>query len=239
MDISHLYRTCIKNSIDEDCAEIVAGFQEILKRSARLGVKLVNYYKGLPISYPATLVEMNQGVLELDVHQQQAVALQASRYTFIKCDHFDCSILAETHNVNVCRMAASLRNFVFVEVMAEKRNTLRLELEPQTDAEIIGEGILTSGKLLDLSLEGFSIRLEGHCELAKGAEFTLRVMVPDLLQNTLSSMEVQSRHVASTSEKGSQISRFSTSSDAQSEALISRYMFQRQVEIVRELKEQK
>ena len=42
---------------------IIAGFQDILKRGLRVSCKLVNYYKGLPLSYPATLVEIDRGIL--------------------------------------------------------------------------------------------------------------------------------------------------------------------------------
>ena len=239
MDFSHLYRTNIKKTLDEDRADIVAQFQEIVRQGTRVGLRLVNYYKGLPLSYPATLVEMDRGTLELDVHQQQAVALNASRYTFIKCDAFVNPILAEVQNVNVRRMAVSLNKFVFVDIMAEQRNALRLELEPPTDAQIKGESFLVSGKVFDISLGGCSIVAAERCELAKAEQVTLTFFIPNLLQDTQSSVEVPSRHVETLSESGADICRFTINADAQSEALISRYVFQRQVEIIRELKEQK
>jgi hypothetical protein len=238
MNFSHVYRSCIRKSLDEDRAEIATAFQDIVKRRVRVDLRLVNYHKGLPISYPATLVDADRGLLELDLHQQQAVVLNATRYTFIKCDHFHCAILAEVQSVNLRQMAASLRNFAFVEIMAEQRNTLRLELEPQTDAEIRGTDLLMPGKVLDLSLEGVSLLPEEHCELKKGAEVMLRVMVPNLLHNTLTPLETKATHIVTTGPRGSQICRFSFPVDTQSQALISRYIFQRQVEIIRELKEQ-
>lgn len=237
MHFSRFYRTNIKKSLDEDRVLILARFQEILNRSA-LSLRLVNYYKGLPLSYPATLVEMNRGILELDVHQQQAVALHATRYTFIKCQEFDCPILAEVQNVDVHRMTASLRNFTFVDIMAEQRSALRLELEPQTEAEIRGAGVLLKGKLFDISLGGFSIRPAERCEFPDGSEVTLRVMVPNLLQNTLSCVETKAKHIKTLREEDKELCLFSIDADAQCEAVISRFMFQRQVEIIRELKEQ-
>ena len=236
MDFAPYYRTNVKKSVKEDREQIIAGFQEIVKSGARVGLRLVNYYRGLPLSYPATLVEVTRGVLELDVHRQQAVALENNRHTFVKCDYFDSAILAEVMNVNVRSMTASLRRFSFVQILAENRSSLRLELEPQTDAELRWEGSVHTGKVLDLSLGGFSIRTADHCEIPKGAEATVIVMVPNLLQNTLSKLETKATLVESSREGDWDICRFCIVADLQSEALISRFIFQRQVEIIRELK---
>jgi hypothetical protein len=237
MDFSHYYHTRIKSSLDEDRTAIIAGFQDIIKRGLRPAFRLVNYYKGLPISYPATIVEMANGTLELDVHQQQAVAIDRTRRVFIKCDYFDAPILAEVQNANVRRMTASLRNFTFVEIMAERRDALRLELDPPTEAEISCELVKLSGKLSDLSLGGFSIRPAERCPIEKGVEVRLRVMIPNLLQNTLTGIDTLACHVETIKETNYDICRFSFQGDTQSEAAISRFIFQRQVELIREIKE--
>ena len=233
----YFYRECTRASIQEDHAEIVDGFHDVVKRGARVGLRLVNYYKGLPISYPATLVEMSGGVLELDVHPQQAVALEATRCTFIKCSHFDRPLLAEVQNVDVRRMMASLHKFRFVEIMAEQRVSLRLELESPSDADILIEGSPVEGKVMDISLGGFSIRPSRRCPLNEGTEVMLRVMVPDLVQNKETSLEIKARIVENVTEESGDICRFSILSDAQAEGVISRFIFQRQVDLIRELKE--
>jgi len=237
MDFSHHYHTRIKTSLDEDRATIIAGFQDIIKRGARPACRLVNYYKGLPISYPASIVEMQSGVLELDVHQQQAVVIERTRRVFIKCDYFDSAILAEVQNADVRRMAASLKNFTFVEIMAERREALRLELEAPTEAEVSRDSVRLHGRLFDVSLGGFSIRTEDHCPFGTGVEVGLRVKIPNLLQNTTTGIEARARHVETIAEPNGNICRFSFQADAQSEAAISRFIFQRQVEIIREIKE--
>jgi len=237
MELSQLYRTCTRQTVEEDRAQIAAGFQDLIKR-AQLRARLVNYYKGLLLSYPATLVELQHGILELDLHPQQAVALDATGYTFIRCDHFDCAILAQRQNVNLRNQAASLRDFAFVEIMAEQRRALRLELEPQTEAQIVADALSMPAKVLDISLEGTSVRPAGECQLARGADVTLSLMVPNLLQETLSAVEVAARHIHTTLRAdGGQVCRFSFN-EVQGEGAIARYIFQRQVELIRELKEQ-
>lgn len=233
----YYYREDIKKSLKEDSAEIAAGFRDIIKDGLRVQLKLVNYFKGLPISYPATPIEMNGSVLELDVHPQQAVALEHTGSAFIKCSYFDRPMLADVKDADVRRMMASLANFRFVEILAEQRVSLRLKLEPPCDAEIIGDGEPIDGKVHDISLGGVSIRPSRPSYLREGIEVLLKVMVPNLLQGGETGLEVKATVVAVDRDDG-EICRFSFEADPHVEEVISRFIFQRQVDLIRELKEQ-
>ncbi|GFO54771.1 pilus protein PilZ [Geomonas sp. Red276] len=235
-EFSRFYRSRIKQSVDDDRLEIAQAFHELIKAKAAADLRLVNYYKGLPINYPASLVEISRGVLEVDVHQQQAVALEQSGFTFIKCDRFDSAILAEVQNVNVRRMAAALRNFVFVDIMAERRSALRLELEHPMEAELLLGAQSLPGRILDVSVGGASIQVDEQA-FQDGAELKLRLVLPDLLQNSVYRVEVEGKHVATSKVNDAAICRFIVSPNVQGESIISRFMFQRQVELIRELKE--
>lgn len=236
MDPSH-YRAAIKSSIEQDRVEILARLRDMIKSGAGTRVKLVNYYKGLPISYPATLVELCGEVLELDVHPQQAVALGHSGRTCIKCGSFQQSLLAEVKDSDVRRMMASLHNFCYIDVLAEQRASLRLELDPPCEAEIAAPGGTLPAKALDVSLGGFSILSEATSNLVKGDEVVLKVMIPNPLHNTVTPLQVNAAVVECTKEEGGDLCRFSIYSDAHIEGVLSRFIFQRQVDLIRELKE--
>lgn len=233
----YYYREDIRKSLKEDSAEIAAGFRDIIKDGLRVQLKLVNYFKGLPISYPATPIEMTGSVLELDVHPQQAVALEQTGCAFIKCSYFDRPMLADVKDADVRRMMATLSNFRFVEILAEQRVSLRLKLEPPCDAQIIGDGEPVDGKVLDISLGGASIRPSRPSFLREGKETQLKVMVPNLLQGGDTELEVKATVVAIGRDDG-EVCRFSFESDPHVEGVISRFIFQRQVDLIRELKEQ-
>lgn len=233
----NFYRPNVKSSLDEDCAEILANFRDLLKRGSGTGVKLVNYYKGLPISYPATLVEVSGQALELDVHPQQAVALGLSGFTCIKCGNFNSALLAEVKYSDVRRMMATLHRFSYVDLMVEQRASLRLELDPPCDGEIALPGRTLSIKALDLSLGGFSVKTSEPSQLARGDEVSLRVMIPNLLQNTTTPLQVDATVVDAVEESEGDLCRFTIISDPQAEGILSRFIFQRQVDLIRELKE--
>lgn len=232
----YYYRSATQKSIHEDRSEIMAAFREITKRGPGVQLKLVNYYKGLPISYPATLAEVNGEVLELDVHPQQAVALQKSGRTCIKCSHFEHALLAEVKDADVRRQMASLYDLSFVDIMAEQRGALRLELEPSCEVVVTCEGRSLSGKVLDISLGGCSVLLEEAAPIGQGSNATLKIQVPNALQNTSTPVEVESTLVGTGGSDG-EICRFSNTLDAYAEGVISRFIFQRQVDLIRELKE--
>ena len=141
--------------------------------------------------------------------------------------------------VNVRRMSTFLTNFIFVDILAERRNSLRLDLEPTTAASIrLDRGVL-SGQVCDISHGGLAIRTDERCELETGVEAGLTFMVPNLLQNTLAGVQSKGTLVEIVDEGHHDICRFEIEPDSQSESLISRYIFQRQVELIRELKGEK
>lgn len=237
MDLSHYYRARTKESVDADRAKINSRLQELVREGLASKFRLSTYYKGLPISYPATIDDFGFGVLNLEVHQQQAVALDTTRRAFITCDQFDCSLLCDVVNVDVRRRSAALKNFSYVDVMAERRESLRLQLEPRTSAEVLGAWGGLSGELSDISLGGCCIRTERHARLQRGSEYKLRLKIPNLLQNTLQNAEIPARLLEVTRDPENDICSFVFCSDGSEETVISRYTFQRQVEIVRELKD--
>lgn len=236
-DFSRLYRTSVRNSIDEDRHDTVETFREIIRQRSLVRLSLVNYYRGVPICYHATAVEMDRGTLELDIHRHQAVALADNGQTFIKCDDFPSPMLALVQNVNVRKMAASLRNFVFVEIMAERRSALRLELDPQLEARVRLGATVIPARVLDISLGGVCLQLPEPW-YAEGAEVLLQLAVPDPLQKGSTLVEAEALHVGTFDRDGSggDLCRFSMRMDHLSERAISRFMFQRQVEIIREIK---
>lgn len=236
MDFSFLYSTRIETNYDDDQAQILACFRDLLKQG-KTRVSLVNYYKGLPISYPATIAVVDRDVLELDIHPQQAVAIDKDRYAFIRCPAFSHVVGAHVHYVNVRKQAASLKGFFFAELMAERRNAIRLELDPPTEAVFEFQGESLQGKLVDLSMSGAAVRFENSPSIDDGLETMLQFILPNIIQNTSAKIKVPARLLGTSEHKGAHLLKFSITPDKALEQQISHYIFQRQVEIIRELKE--
>ena len=164
-----------------------------------------------------------------------------SRFSFPTTIHFGPGArkLAGDHlkGADVRRMIASLHNFSYVDLMAEQRASLRLELDPPSQAEITASGRTVTAQALDVSLGGFSALTSQPSQLAKGDEVLLKVMMPNLLHNTVTPLEVPATVVDVACRDDGDLCRFSISSDAPAEGVLSRFIFQRQVDLIRELKE--
>ena len=237
MDFTSLYSTRIQTTFDDDQAGILKTFLEKHTSKDGSSVKLTNYYKGLPITYPARILGVERGILDLDVNPQQATAMASDHYTLIRSPLFPHPIVAHVQYVNIKKHVASLTKLCFVEILAEKRVAVRLNLDPPVRATIrYGEQDVIGG-LVDISTQGLAITVDEYVEFETGAEMSVKFMLPDpvLMKQTL--IKVPATLVDIAGSASPYRCRFRISPEKHQEQLISRYSFQRQVEIIRALKE--
>ncbi|MDU0457972.1 MAG: PilZ domain-containing protein [Geobacteraceae bacterium] len=237
MDFTNLYTTRIQKNFDDDQAEILKAFHDKVVSKEVVKVTLINYHKGLPIMYPATVVAVERGTLDLDVHPQQAVAIDGDRYTLIRSNLFPYAIAAHVQYVNVKKHAVTLNKLCYVEILAEKRNAVRLNLDPPVDASIIHDGMEIVGKLLDISVQGVAMNLDHYLQIEAGTDVTIQFMLPDLALQKQVQMKLAATLVNIDGQASPYRCRFKVSPDKQQEQLISRYVFQRQVEVIHGLKD--
>lgn len=237
MDFTSLYSTRIQANFDDDQAVILKTFYDNCPSTSGLKVTLTNYYKGLPIIYPATILAVERGNLDLDVNSQQAVAIASDHYTLIRSKLFTFPIVAHVQYVNIKKHAVSLNKLCFVEVLAEKRAAVRLDLDPPVKATIQFDGQGIAGELVDISTQGIAVTVGGYLTLEIGAEISVKFMLADpvLMKQTL--IKVPATLVGIDDSASPYRYKFRISPEKHQEQLISRYSFQRQVEIIRGLKE--
>jgi PilZ domain len=237
MDFTSLYSTRIQTTFDDDQAAIFETFLEKYTTKVGSKVNLTNYFRGLPIDYPATILGVEHGNLDLDVNPQQAIAMASDHYTLIRSPLFPDPIAAHVQYVNVKKHMASLNKLCFVEVLAEKRAAVRLNLDPPVRATIQYKDQEIAGNLVDISAQGLAITIDNFVMLEIGAEMSVKFMLPDsvLLKQTL--IKVPATLVDIAGSASPYRCRFRISPEKHKEQLISRYIIQRQVEIIRGLKE--
>ena len=236
MDHSYLYSTRIQNSFDEDQAEILYIFKQELTRSAKLQITLINYYSGLPVSCPAQIISIEKDMIDLDVAPYQAFTMRDHHYTFIRSRFLKHDVLANVQYVNVNRRAASLRKLCYVEIMAERRDYIRLELGTPQNATFKTRDGLVRGKLVEISINGACVQTTDTCHMEIGEETTLTFMLHDIAQNVDYNMKTQATLVGVDSQAIPLRYRFTTAPDKILDREIARYLFQRQIEILQEIK---
>jgi len=237
MEFTTIYSTRIVKTFDEDQAEIFAAFKNALKGRNLPPLKLINYFKGLPLMYSATVEGAERGILDLDVQSQQAVAMASDRYTLIRCKLFPHDIAAHVQYVNVARHSASVSKLCYVEIMAERRNFIRLEPARTTQAVFPFNGRDVSGRLLDISTCGAAVTIDDFYDIPPDSGTTLSFMLPDPAQDRLIPFKTEARLMHIEGHSSPYNYCFSLHPEKLLEQQLSRYIFQRQIEIIRDLKD--
>jgi hypothetical protein len=237
MDFTTLYSTRIQTTFDDDLALILRTFLEKLATKDGAKVTLTNYYNGLPIIYPATILGVERGTIDMDVNSQQAVAIAADRYTLIRSKLFPHPMVAHVQYVNVKKHAVSLNKLCFVEVLAEKRAAVRLNMEPPEHASIQYGDQAIDGKVMDISTQGLALAIDGFIALERGGEMSVKFMLPDPVLQKQTLITVPATLVDIVGDTSPYLYKLRIFPEKHQEQLISRFSFHRQVEIIRGLKE--
>lgn len=238
MDYSYLYSTRINETFDEDQAEIIHVLKRELQKQPKYFVQLINYYKGLPVSYPAQLVEIERDIIELDIFPQQAVVMAEQHCTFIRCKALRHDLFANVQYVNIRRRAASLRKLCYVEIMAERRNYIRLELDPYQTALLKTTGGYVRGQLSELAINGACVKIDEPCELEVDTELTLTFMLHGIMHHNLDyNVKIEAKLVGIEGDTLPRYYRFIISPDKVLDRFLAQYLFMRQIEIIREIRD--
>lgn len=237
MDFTSLYSTRIQQTFDDDLVDILNAFR--VRTAAKEGAKvtLINYFKGLPIIYPATVLAVDRGNLELDIHPQQAVAMDHDRYTMMRCSFLPFPLVAHVQYVNVKKHAAALNKLCYVEILAEKRAALRLDVDPPEQAEILFDDQNIAGSLVSISSQGLAINVNSYLPVETDSPISVRFILPDPVLQKQVQLTVAASLVGIEGEGSPYRYKFKIVPDKHQEQLLLRYSFQRQVEIIRALKE--
>jgi c-di-GMP-binding flagellar brake protein YcgR len=233
MNITDLYSTRIQKTFDDVQAEIVS----ILKANPKAALKLISYYKGLPLSYQAKIVSIDRGTLDLDVQAEQAFAIEKSRSVFIRSPLFKHDVFAQAQFVNIKKKAASFVKFSYVEIMAERRNFIRVATESQPNTAISSPLGLIEGQLADISLSGMNIVIQHSVPLEIDSEAPTSFKLRNIEQGLNLTINTPARLINITGDKLPRNYKFTFNPDRSLERQLSQYIFQRQIEIIKEIKD--
>ncbi len=225
------YQLVTVSDAREDNRQILETLAAIKKGTLSNDLRLLNYYRSIPVNFGATVEFIDGDTVELSVHQQQAVVMHLEKQTFLKSSHFPNDVLAAVSYVNIDKCVAMATKFAYAVIRAERRQFVRVEVKDRIDGTFSAPAVTVKGTLNDISIGGIAIvaaipnppegSLKGTVRLGlPGGPFdipaTLLRVIP-AQENNLAICEIQP--------------------DARAEKGISQYIFQRQVEIIRELKD--
>lgn len=238
MKYTHLYRTCIQKTLSEDQIDIMSAFKTALRNDPGLEVQLINYYKGMPLSFNATVAGVGRDELELRVNPRQAVAISDDNYTFIRSKIFKHDIVVKARQVNIKEKAVALYHPCYVEIGAERRNHIRLRVHPPIDAQYLTPEGKVRGELIELSTAGTIMVVDHTVDIDTWGDGKLSFQLPDADNiNTSCDIKVPARFITALEDGSLPRFIFGFTSDKTSERHIAKFLFNRQIEIMRMLRD--
>jgi hypothetical protein len=238
MDYTSLYSSYIKKSFNEDLTDIMGILRTAKKSSNAAKFTLINYFKGLPISYPATLLGVEGSNLDLDIHPQQAAAISTDHYTMVRSRLFTHPLIAHVQYVNIKKHVVSLNKFSYVNILAEKRTAVRLDLDHPVPTALSFDGDQNfSGQLVNISAQGLAVRVVEFVSIDSGTDMSVSFLLPDPVLLKEVEIAMPATLVEIKGDRSPYTYTFKAYPAKHQEQLLSRFIFQRQVEIIRILRE--
>jgi hypothetical protein len=222
----------IKNG-KADNAAIMGIFSEMAAGNLQNDISVLNYHNEMPVSYSAAITGVTEDSIDLKVHPNQALIIKEAKHTLIKSQYFNnnLSVHCFAAQAKVASGTVVLHNFAYAQIRAERREALRVTSNVPLPVIYSYDDVMVKGQLIDISLSGMSVVFDCLSEIPpnRPGELLLTLMgVP---------LQVQATFIKSIEGDKEVESIFTLILDRESENVISKYVYQRQVEIINELRE--
>jgi hypothetical protein len=200
----------------------------------------LNYYKEIPVSYDATLLSIENGMAEFSVHEYQAKVINIERRVLIyshAMNPFPEDMIGEAFYVNTVKKRVILCGFGYAHISSSMRRFVRVLLDHPVEADLIFDGDILKGSIHDISLSGASMQTMSRDLLVPGVDINLFIKLPDYNNDTITEVGMSASIVRVLGDEAPFNCVIEFHPEKHSQQQIAYYINQRQVEIIKELKE--
>jgi hypothetical protein len=154
-------------------------------------IKLLNIYKGLPISYETNINSVGDFEIFVPASRQHIACLYYQRETYLQVEKLPFLIRSQVTSLNLAKEAAVLANFEVARPDIGKRARIRVEPGEPLIAfiQFISSGYELPAPLADISAEGAGIYLETHLfpvrQFRPGNEIMISISFPDTISQKI------------------------------------------------------
>lgn len=212
-------------------------FQELSALDAASGLTLTNIYQELPISHPASITDIRGRHLELATSELQLAAILHCHEVYIRSPHFDLPILGKMESIDIRRGLVRLSNFSYTELQSDNRETVRVRFKRPTNIIIHCGSNRISGVIHDISLGGCSVNTLTRKGLEDAQQLEVELKVLDKNTGLPNCTHIPCRIVKINNDSAPFKCIFSFCHSSQSERFLAALINQRQLEIVKELRD--
>lgn len=232
----HYFDKVVRGTEREDTLVIVQSLKGMIGKS----FTLLNYFKEIPVSYDAKLLSVENEMAEFEVHEYQAKVINLERSVMIYSSDkkaLQDDICGEAFYVNSAKKRVILCKFGYAKIRSSLRRFVRVKLDRDVRVELRYDGQVRAGTVRDISLGGTAIIFTSNDILVPGSEVNLFLKLPDPSGETITEVGVTATVVDVFGEEDPFTCILEFHPDKHSQQQIAYFINQRQVEIIKELKE--
>jgi hypothetical protein len=124
-------------------------------------LELMNTYRGVPFICRAKVQNVRDDRVEIETHDPALVCLAKQKQTkILGSDYFEPAV-ARTESVDLVNSKATLTHFSYQSTRLGERMIVRVEPKEPIPVRIENEDQITTVELVDLSLNGMGVRVDG------------------------------------------------------------------------------
>ena len=206
----------------------------------KANIKLLNIYKGLCLNTSAKIIKYRDDSIYIQLEQLQGLVMKKEKETVLQSASFYKDIRASVKHVSLDKNIAILDEFSFLESNANARKYSRVTFSSKSFVVLSYKNATLNGEIIDISVTSIAIA----SKYAKLFDFihnqivTLTFVLPSAANiDGYTKMHLDAKVVFSMCDKDAQckiVCEFIH--DESAEALLMEYVYNRQKEIIVELK---
>ena len=204
-------------------------------------IKLLNIYKGLCINNSSTIVKKTKEEIYISFEQLQGTVMNFEKKTVIQSASLTKDIEADVKLIDLKKGIALLKNFRFIDGSAISRKNSRVTSSQRTPISIVSQKGSLSGEILDISMHSIAIktRVFKQVEELNSTDVELKFTLPiKSSEDGYMKLELDAKvSLIKCTEDHCKIV-VDLKEDQIHESILMEYIYDRQKELIAELKKQ-
>lgn len=230
------YNKFVMVSSDDDQQAIHGLLKDIHSNDATAEFTFLNIYKELPIVSSSRIFELKKKTVEFTTSSTQFFILNEAKEVIIQSNLMNTSIIGKVLEMDNRRFQVTLGEFSYAELHADKRNCVRVRLKLPLQPQIMVDGNVLSGVINDISLGGVCVRTFAGELMERARKIELKIKLLHCGSQEVMETLIPSR-LARIDKKDIQARcAMIFEHTPQSERVLSTFIYQRQLEIIKEIK---
>lgn len=236
-DSKRAYESKIITSRSEDEQVIMYLLGQLSLKEESKTVRLVTPYKELPITNFAEIVEIKGSSVTFATNELQIAAIRTCEETLIGTSHCPEFFLGCLKDIDVRRSTVTLNNFSYAELYTDCRRTVRVRLPKPLNVMMKAGPNNISGVIQDISFGGCGMNTLAIAPLDGVEQLVLKLKLFDVATAKMLESDIACHVVRILNNRPPYKVAIAFDHNPDTELLVSKFIHQRELEIVKELRD--